>query len=134
MAYLYDDESGKDHLVLDEMIQGCTADSTKWFPQAQKLDTMVLCMAGEVGEVANLVKKIVRGSITVDEAMDEGLAEEIIDVLIYLCNLMGLKEFQTVDWKAIWDNKRSYNESRFGTIEQAKEMLSQNLYTGDLNE
>lgn len=99
---------------LGTMISQCRADSTKWFPEAQRLDTMVLCMAGEVGEVANLVKKVIRGSITVEEALAKGLAEEIVDVLIYLCNLMGLKEFREVDWKAIWDDKRDYNKERFG--------------------
>lgn len=98
---------------LGHMTTQCTVDSTRWFPEAQKLDTMVLCLAGEVGEVANLVKKVIRGSITVEDAMDQGLAEEIIDVLIYLCNLMGLKEFDEVDWKQIWDAKRAYNKERF---------------------
>lgn len=99
---------------LGSMTTQCVADSIKWFPGAQKLDTMVLCLAGEVGEVANLVKKVIRGSITLEEAMDKGLAEEIVDVQVYLCNLMGLVEFDDIDWQSIWNAKRAYNQARFG--------------------
>ena len=100
--------------------QQCVADSNRWFPgEAQELPNLVLCMAGEVGEVANLVKKVVRGSITIEEAMDKGLAEEVIDVLIYLLNLMGAKEFKDVDWMDLWYRKRQFNEARFNPIVEA---------------
>lgn len=108
---------------LGQMISQCTADSTRWFPKAQDLPTMTLAMCGEAGEVANLVKKIARGSLTTEEAMDYGimleiekdtLQEEIVDVLIYLCNIMGLEEFKDIDWAEIWKTKRDFNEDRFG--------------------
>jgi NTP pyrophosphatase (non-canonical NTP hydrolase) len=92
-----------------------TEDSNRWFPgKAQELPNLVLCMCGEAGEVANLVKKIVRGSITIQDAKDRGLEEEIVDVLIYLLNLMGAKEFKDTDWMKIWYAKRIFNEERFG--------------------
>lgn len=112
-------------MILDEMIAQCTADSVRWFPEAQDLPTMTLAMCGEAGEVANLVKKIVRGSLTTEEAMDpetmsdmekDTLQEEIVDVLIYLCNIMGLQELRGIDWKQIWDDKRAFNEDRFGRL------------------
>jgi len=103
-----------DAMILQEMIAQCVDDSGRWFPgKAQSLPNLVLCLAGEVGEVANLVKKNVRGSLS-STAMMEELPEEVIDVLIYLCNLMGHETFQHVDWNAIWSAKRQYNESRFG--------------------
>jgi NTP pyrophosphatase (non-canonical NTP hydrolase) len=98
---------------LEEMVLQCTADSERWFPESQSLAMLTLCLAGEVGEVANLVKKLERGTHTIDEERLV-LAEEIIDVQIYLANLMGLQEFADVDWKAIWEEKRAFNEKRFG--------------------
>jgi NTP pyrophosphatase (non-canonical NTP hydrolase) len=108
---------------LQGMIKDCVDDSGRWFPgAAQDLPNLVLCMAGEVGEVANLVKKIVRGSITLEDARDQGLEEEIVDVLIYLCNLMGAKEFANVNWERIWVEKRKFNEQRFGRFENGLDM------------
>jgi NTP pyrophosphatase (non-canonical NTP hydrolase) len=111
---------------LGEMVFDCTSDSNRWFPgEAQSLANQVLCMAGEVGEVANFVKKITRGSITEAEALDpeytvnilgkDTLQEEVVDVLIYLCNLLGNPAFKDVDWQQVWEDKRDFNEQRFGT-------------------
>jgi NTP pyrophosphatase (non-canonical NTP hydrolase) len=110
-------------MIMNDMITQCTSDSARWFPgEAQSLANLTLCMCGEAGEVANLVKKIVRGSLTVEQAMDlefmgtldkDTLQEEIVDVLIYLANLMGAEELKDIDWKSIWDAKREFNEKRF---------------------
>jgi NTP pyrophosphatase (non-canonical NTP hydrolase) len=100
-------------MFLNDMIEQCTSDSDRWFPgKAQELANLTLCMCGEAGEVANLVKKVVRGSVSIEDARPF-LAEEIVDVLIYLCNLMGSKDFESIDWKQIWDEKRKFNEERF---------------------
>ena len=104
-------------MELGSMITQCTKDSNRWFPgKAQSIANQVLCMAGEVGEVANLIKKVERGSITLGDARVAGLEEEIVDVLIYLCNLMGNEAFEDTDWEAIWNEKRRFNESRFNPI------------------
>lgn len=67
-------------ISLNQLIADCSADSNRWFPgKAQTLGNQVLCMAGEVGEVANLVKKVIRGSVELDDVRSE-LAEEIVDV------------------------------------------------------
>jgi NTP pyrophosphatase (non-canonical NTP hydrolase) len=106
------------------LMQQCTTDSKEWFPRTQGLAFMTLAMAGEVGEVANIVKKIERGSYTLDDKLSdrhtvrEALAEEVIDVLIYLMNLMGSEEFKDVDWMSIWYEKREFNQERFGGPDQ----------------
>jgi NTP pyrophosphatase (non-canonical NTP hydrolase) len=116
-------EQAQWNMDLEHLISVCHEDSRRWFPGAQDLPTMVLAMCGEAGEVANLVKKIVRGSLTVEEAMDvdtmadfekDTLQEEVVDVLIYLCNIMGLLEFKDVNWGEIFHDKRAFNEQRFG--------------------
>lgn len=40
-------------------------------------------LAGEVGEAANLVKKVRRGDFTLDEAREK-IADELADVVIYV--------------------------------------------------
>jgi NTP pyrophosphatase (non-canonical NTP hydrolase) len=99
---------------LEDMIKQCAEDSVRWFPGFQNLPLVTLAMAGEVGEVANLVKKVARGSHTVEQVREAGLEEEVVDVLIYLCGLMGLKEFEQTNWQKVWDQKRAFNEVRFG--------------------
>lgn len=116
---------------LEEMIEQCTADSKRWFPiTVDNIPLLALCISGEVGECCNLVKKIERGSLTVEEATNvefmnnlgkDTLQEEIVDVLIYLCNLMGAKQFANVDWNKIWNDKRAFNENRFGWNMPTKE-------------
>jgi len=104
---------GKMNLNLSDMIYACATDSVKWFPQAQSPAFMALAMAGEVGEVCNLIKKVERGSKTLDE-VKMLVSEEMVDVLIYLINMMGLPEFRDVNWESIWNEKRDFNQARFG--------------------
>jgi NTP pyrophosphatase (non-canonical NTP hydrolase) len=99
---------------LDKMIVDCINDSQRWFPDSQSLPFLALCLAGEVGEVANILKKVERGSDALDEPrVKTHLEEEIVDVLIYLCNMMGHREFQNTNWRDIWGRKRRFNEERF---------------------
>jgi hypothetical protein len=98
---------------LGVMMSQCVSDSARWFPNVQTLDLITLCIAGEVGEVANIVKKNVRGTLRAEDMM-ETLPEEVVDILIYLCNLMGHEAFKDVDWATIWACKRAFNEDRFG--------------------
>lgn len=115
----------EEDMLLGDMIRDCVEDSARWFPgEAQGMPNLVLCLAGEVGEVANIVKKVVRGSLRMEDAM-ETLPEEIIDVLIYLCNLMGHETFVDVNWQAIWNKKRAYNEARFGEFQKALDIKQQ---------
>lgn len=102
-------------MYLPEMIEQCVSDSKQWFPGAQTLPHMVLSLAGEVGEIANIVKKVQRGSTSLkDPNIQEELALEVIDVLVYLCNVMGNEAFKDVSWERLWNEKRAYNQSRFG--------------------
>jgi NTP pyrophosphatase (non-canonical NTP hydrolase) len=105
---------------LEFLRQQCREDSMAWFPKtSDNLPFMILAMLGEAGEVANIVKKMMRGSNDLDNEVHEGftvrdhLAEEIIDVLIYLCNIMGMEEFKDIDWMQVWYAKRAFNQRRF---------------------
>jgi len=105
--------------LLQQLVEQCIADSAKYFPDYDsakssptgRLAHHVLALCGEAGELANLVKKIDRGSLDYDqEGVQLKLADEATDVLIYLLNIFGelgvdpLKEFF---------KKRDFNNRRF---------------------
>lgn len=96
---------------LPGLIKQCQRDTERWFPEvANDLSHHVLSLAGETGELANLVKKIQRGSYTLDQLKDE-LSKEAVDVLIYLCCIFGVLDIDVVQ---VYKEKRAFNERRFG--------------------
>lgn len=98
-------------LDLKGYVHQCVADSKRWFPDTSSdLGFHALAMVGEAGELANLVKKVLRGTISLEEARME-LAEEAIDVFIYLSNIFALLG---VDPDRVYAIKRAKNEKRFG--------------------
>jgi NTP pyrophosphatase (non-canonical NTP hydrolase) len=88
-------------------------DSERWFPErSHSLVHHVLGLAGEAGEVANLVKKLDRGDFTLQEAaIRYDLAMELTDAYIYLLNIAALLG---IDLSKSFDVKRAENEQRFG--------------------
>jgi NTP pyrophosphatase (non-canonical NTP hydrolase) len=121
-------------ITLNQLIEQCSSDSNRWFPgKAQALENQVLCMAGEVGEVANHVKKVVRGSVQLEDIRSD-LADEIVDVLIYLANLMGNEVFKDVDWYIKLALKQAFNESRFGTNRNAYQTYRSDTVSTDMDE
>jgi NTP pyrophosphatase (non-canonical NTP hydrolase) len=99
--------------TIQEIIKQCGKDSHRWFPKtADDIGFMTLAMVGEAGEVANVVKKILRGSLFLKDAKTKNdLAMEITDVFIYLmdlCDLLG------IDIERAYNMKRMENEQRFG--------------------
>lgn len=95
----------------------CDEDSRLWFPKvyAQSLDQVVaylsLAQCGEAGELANKLKKVLRGDRDLMEARQD-LAEENMDVFIYTMNLftaLGIGDIAT-----LYHHKRTVNAERFG--------------------
>lgn len=96
---------------LEEFIEQMQEDSVRWFPldQYDALMVYTLGLVGESGEVADIVKKFVRGSISAEECKAT-IAVELIDVFHYWCMLIGLFE---IDVTAVYDKKREVNIARF---------------------
>lgn len=93
------------------MVHQCRLDTRRWFPnQEEDLGFLGLALAGEVGELCNIIKKVERGTLTLEEARAE-MGEEAVDVLIYLCNIFAALG---VDPTKIYATKRRKNENRFG--------------------
>jgi hypothetical protein len=93
-----------------EMISQCMTDSEDMFPAtANDLSYHTISLAGEVGEFSNLLKKVMRGSVTMEDVYPE-LRSELVDVLIYVCTIAGLLR---VDLGVEYDIKRGTNVRRF---------------------
>lgn len=96
---------------LQELIDQATEDSERWFPEvAHDLAFMSLAICGETGEMANLVKKIVRGSTDYQDSLP-AIKSELVDVFVYLLMIAGVLN---LDLEKAYEEKRTYNESRFG--------------------
>ncbi len=133
IVQIFDRETGKmmteppgvaENLLVD-LSRQCVADSQRWFPSISpsENDTVrqtvtrvihhTVAMFGEVGEFANIVKKIERGSLRLtDPNTRHDLGDELVDVLIYLLNIAGILKF---DLLAGYNDKRQFNEERFGS-------------------
>src|SRR4051812_38700915 len=84
-----DDES-----LLSDLAKQCLSDSERWFGDSAIVHSIphhTLAMAGEVGEFANIVKKIDRGSLDMrNPNVRYEMMMELTDVFVYLLNLAGL--------------------------------------------
>ena len=91
-------------------------DSQDWFPgQQDDIGFLTLALAGEVGELANIVKKIERGSLRMDDPqVRHEMTMEMTDVYIYLLNLAAVLK---VDLSEVYHVKRAVNVRRFGRMD-----------------
>ena len=87
-------------------------DTIEWFGPnfVNDLGYLGLALSGETGEFANIVKKVMRGTLTYDEALKH-MREEIIDVFIYV---LMLAKALDMDIQAEYQAKREFNHVRFG--------------------
>lgn len=88
-------------------------DTKDWFSEVDiDLGYLALALAGEAGEFANLIKKIIRDDLDINtKEFRVDMAFELVDVLIYtsmLANLLG------VDLAEAYSYKREINVTRFG--------------------
>lgn len=86
------------------------ADNVDFFPSlSEDVVHHALGLAGEAGEVANVVKKFDRGSLSQEEMIEE-LQGELPDVLIYVFSIAGM---YGIDLEAAYNSKREFNIERF---------------------
>lgn len=104
--------------TIKDFQENMIANSERWFPDAyvtpeQALITNLLGICGEAGEMADVWKKKVRGSLDRFEAMEQ-LVEESIDLMHYLFQFWY---YFDVDVEAVYKAKTEFNEKRFGPQE-----------------
>jgi len=107
--------------VLNDMAAQCLEDSERWFGDVGTNNIVhhTLGMCGEVGEFANLVKKVDRGSLDLGDAITRNqLAQELTDTFVYMLNLAGLLK---IDLEKVYTVVRSQNEHRFMAARRARE-------------
>jgi NTP pyrophosphatase (non-canonical NTP hydrolase) len=99
-----------------ELSLQCVQDSIRWFGDTV---THTLALAGEVGELANIVKKIDRGSLNGRApVVRHMMAMELTDVFIYVLNLAGI---MGIDLEEAYKIKRAENEQRFSKEREARD-------------
>jgi NTP pyrophosphatase (non-canonical NTP hydrolase) len=75
---------------LRTIAQQCDADSRRWFPDtSDDVFFMAACMTGEAGETLNEAKKVIRGSVRMDQAREK-ILEEAADTFVYCMNIFGM--------------------------------------------
>jgi NTP pyrophosphatase (non-canonical NTP hydrolase) len=95
---------------LEHYVKEMLDDSERWFPgRGLDLSVLVLGLAGEAGEVADQLKKHLRGSKDWDATFDK-LQVEIIDVFHYWCMIVGVLG---IDVDKVYRMKRAYNIGRY---------------------
>lgn len=99
-------------LDLNAMLNEMREDTIRWFGEGMQnnLTVMVLGLVGEAGEVADILKKIQRGSKTMEDVLPD-LKTELIDVFHYWLLIVGMLN---IDIAEVYAEKRAYNEQRFG--------------------
>lgn len=86
----------------------------RWFGDTEAgtdLVHMTLGLNGETGEFTDIIKKVHRGSLDINNPsvrLDMGM--ELADVFIYLLNICAILN---IDPQAIYDQKQAINEKRF---------------------
>lgn len=99
---------------LNDLVRQCRDDSARWFPHptSGQLVHYSLALAGEVGEFCNIVKKVDRGSLDINDATVRfQLRSELTDILIYVASLAAVLN---VDLTKQYQYVRANNEKRFG--------------------
>jgi NTP pyrophosphatase (non-canonical NTP hydrolase) len=81
------------------------------------LEHLVVCLAGELGEFANEVKKVIRGDSRYEAALP-ALKEELADIFIYV---LKLGNQMSIDLEAEYFKKLRTNEERFRHFERSEE-------------
>lgn len=97
---------------LKELAKGARDNSERWFPQLHEGEVdlatfYTLGLVGEAGEVADQIKKWIRG---VAFNRDE-LVAELSDVFTYL---ILLADELNIDLIAAYESKAAFNEQRWG--------------------
>jgi len=80
----------------------------------QMLGYLLLSLSGEVGEAANLTKKIIRGDFSLSDKKEE-LEKEIADIFIYVIKLIYQLDF---DIEKVYFEKLNENRERFTRYEE----------------
>lgn len=108
----------KELMALQEKFDERHAGNFEWSKKIsddniEMLEFLLVCLTGEVGETANIVKKVVRGDFCLGECRKH-LTEEIADVFAYLLKLCYQLD---IDLETAYLEKMKQNQERFRSYE-----------------
>ncbi len=106
----------KEDMPLVKIQEECMQDTLDWFPDMRfDMEFYTVALAGEAGEYADIVKKMMRGDAGYEQPMTPELhrevAFELVDILIYLSLCANVLN---VDLAKTYQIKREMNVGRFG--------------------
>lgn len=120
--------TGREPSDIYKLSLGAKINSYRWFGDTEFGTTLphhALALCGEVGEVANIIKKVQRGSLSLNDAkVHAELAMELADVFTYLINIAAILK---IDLLRAYEQKCVENERRF-----SKERLVREAANGRL--
>lgn len=103
-------------------------DSGRWFGDSDIVYSVpfhVLALAGEVGELANLIKKVERGSLDWNSAeVRHNAMMELTDAYVYILLIAGI---MGVDLERSYAHVRALNEKRFSAERDARDLKKLNV-------
>lgn len=73
------------------------------------LEHILLATVGEVGEAANILKKVIRGDRSFEDSKQD-ISEEITDIFIYVLKLIYQMD---IDIESEYKKKMNFNQIRF---------------------
>jgi NTP pyrophosphatase (non-canonical NTP hydrolase) len=79
-----------------------------------KLEHLLVCLMGEIGEASNITKKIVRGDFDLESKKSE-LEEEFVDTFIYLIKICNQLNIDLEKW---FIKKLNINRKKFEHYEK----------------
>lgn len=77
-----------------------------------ELEHLIVCLLGELGEFANILKKVTRGDFSLEDVKGD-LDEELVDTFIYLIKISN--QFN-VNLEKGYLNKLEKNKKRFSDL------------------
>lgn len=80
------------------------------------LEFLTVALAGELGEFANIVKKIARGDFDINEKRKD-ISEEVADIFAYILKISYQLD---IDLEQIYLDKMKKNKERFECYEKNK--------------
>jgi hypothetical protein len=107
-------------MTLQEMLIQCHFDGLTWFPEVTRdLSYNMIALGGEIGELQNKFKKVLRGDADFDfndPRVRADLGFEATDILVYLLNIFAILN---INPEATYDIVRARNIERFGQPDHA---------------
>ncbi len=73
----------------------------------------LLWAMGEMGEIADIIKKQGHDKIMEDEKVREEFLKEIVDVMMYMTDLMNCFDISAEEFSKAYEEKHSYNMNRW---------------------